>query len=157
MKVAVGTGFHSLVELLASHATNGELKNKALLYAVSLKRLDLIQLLVALGAEVRSIPFIQIWEPTIIRYFIDHGVDVIKDFPFAMAFGEKTRTTLRRWRECKEKNPDTAPQLQEQADRALRYFCHEGDLKWVSLLMWVGGNPRTSGIRLYEILPCIVW
>src|SRR5262249_9150300 len=94
-----------------------------LLDAVSLKRLDLIQLLVAQGAEVRSIPFIevlQIWEPTIIRYFIDHGVDVITNFPFAMAFGEKIRTALRPWRECKENNPDAAPQLQEQADRALR-------------------------------------
>jgi Ankyrin repeats (3 copies)/Ankyrin repeats (many copies) len=153
LKVAVGTGFHSLVELLASHTKNEELKNQALLDAVSLKRLDLIQLLVAHGAEVSAIPFIdvlQIWEPTIIRYFIDHGVDVVTDFPFAMAFGEKIRTALRPWRECKEKNPDSAPQLQEQADRALRYFCHEGDLKWVSLLMWVGANPRTRGIRLYD-------
>lgn len=153
LKVAVGTGFHSLVELLASHETDDELKNQALLDAVSLKRLDLIQLLVAHGAEVSSISFIdvlQIWEPTIIRYFIDHGVDVITDFPFAMAFGEKIRTALRPWRECKEENPDAAPQLQEQADRALRYFCHEGDLKWVSLLMWVGANPRTRGIRLYD-------
>ena len=139
--------------VLASHETNEELKNQALLDAVSLKRLDLIQLIVAHGAKVSSIPFIdvlQIWDPTIIRYFIDHGVDVITAFPFAMAFCEKIRTALRPWRECKEKNPDAAPQLQEQADRALRYFCHEGDLKWVSLLMWVGANPRTSGIRLYD-------
>jgi ankyrin repeat protein len=153
LKIAVNTGFHSLVELIACHETNQQLKNQALLDAVSLKRLDLIELLVSLGAKVSSIPLfdvLQIWEPTIIRYFIDHGVDFITDFPFAMAFGEKIRTALRPWRECKERNPDAAPQLQEQADRALRYFCHEGDLKWVSLLMWAGANPRTSGIRLYD-------
>lgn len=153
LKIAVNTGFHSLVKLIACHETNQQLKNQALLDAVSLKRLDLIELLVSLGAEVSSIPLfdvLQIWEPTIIRYFIDHGVDFITDFPFAMAFGEKIRTALRPWRECKERNPDAALQLQEQADRAFRYFCHEGDLKWVSLLMWAGADPRTSGIRLYE-------
>ena len=62
-----------------------------------------------------------------------------------MAFREKIRTALRPWRECKEKYPDLAPQLQEQADRALRHFCFEGDLKWVSLLMWAGADPRSSG------------
>jgi hypothetical protein len=106
LKVAVVTGFHSLVELLASHEPNQELKNQALLDAVSLKRLDLIELLVAHGAKVRSIPFIdvlQIWEPTIIRYFIDHAVDVITDFPFVMAFGEKIGTALRPWKEVRKR------------------------------------------------------
>ncbi len=36
-------------------------------------------------------------------------------------------------------------QDQEQADRALRHFCFEGDLKWVSLLMWAGADPRSAG------------
>src|SRR5688572_24051047 len=88
LKVAVNTGFHSLVELLARHETNQENKNQALLDAVSVKRLDLIELLVSLRAEVRAIPFLevlQIWEPKIIRYFLDHGVDFITDSPFAMA------------------------------------------------------------------------
>jgi hypothetical protein len=30
----------------------------------------------------------------------------------------------------------------------LRKFAYEGDLKWVSLLMWAGANPRSRGIML---------
>jgi hypothetical protein len=31
---------------------------------------------------------------------------------------------------------------------ALRQFCQEGNLKWVSLLIWAGANPRSSGPAL---------
>lgn len=151
LEVALNTGFHSLVELLVRNETSQEEKNEALQQAVSLKRLDFIELLVSHGAEISSVSFIevlQVWEPTIIRYFLDHGADFITDSPFAFAFGKKIRTALRPWRECREKYPNLAPQLQEQADRALRDFCFKGDLKWVSLLMWAGADPRSSGPTL---------
>jgi len=98
--------------------------------------LDLIELLVSHGAEIKSVPFIEVlmlWDPAIIRYSIDQGADFITGNPFAEAFAEKIRTALRPWRECKDKYPDLGPQLQEHADRALRYFCEKEDLKWVSL------------------------
>ena len=60
------------------------------------------------------------------------------------------RTALRPFIDYKKSHPEVADQLQEQIDRALRYFCQVGDLKWVSLLMWAGANPRTQGPRLYE-------
>ena len=34
---------------------------------------------------------------------------------------------------------------------ALRQFCQEGNLKWVSLLMWAGANPRSSGPALDDV------
>lgn len=148
VEVALNSGFHSLVELLLQNEENQQLKNRALQRALSLKRLDLIELLVSHGAEITSVPFIDVlyvWDPSIIRYFLDQGADFITDSPFAVAFREKIRTTLRPWRECREKYPDHTAQLQEQADRALRHFCFEGDLRWVSLLMWAGANPRSSG------------
>lgn len=148
VEVALNAGFHSLVELLLQNEENQQLKNRALQQALSLKRLDLIELLVSYGAEVSSVPFIEVlyvWDPNIIRYFLSHGADFITDSPFAVAFREKIRTALRPWRECREKYPDSAAQLQEQADRALRHFCFEGDLKWVSLLMWAGADPRSTG------------
>jgi Ankyrin repeats (3 copies) len=151
LKVALDTGFHSLVELLVRNEESQDVKNRALQQAVSLKRLDLIELLVSHGGEVSSVPFIEVlyvWDPNIIRYFLDHGADFITDSPFAVAFREKIRTALRLWRECREKYPDLALQLQEQADRALRHFCFKGDLKWVSLLMWAGADPRSSGPML---------
>jgi hypothetical protein len=41
--------------------------------------------------------------------------------------------------------------LQEQADMALRQFCQEGNLKWVSLLMWAGADPRSRGPALDDV------
>ena len=56
LEVAVETGFHSLVELIAKHDNSQPSKNAALETAVSQSRLDLIELLVANGAEITSIP-----------------------------------------------------------------------------------------------------
>lgn len=90
------------------------------------------------------------WDPNVIRYFLDRGADFVTGYPFAFAFGEKIRTSLGPWKECKQKYPHLAAQLQEQADRALRHFCFEGDLKWVSLLLWAGANPRSKGPTLHD-------
>jgi len=108
---------------------------------------------------VRDKLVLLLWDPTIIRYFLDHGADFITDSPFAVAFREKIRTALRPWRECKQRYPNLAPQLQEQADRALRHFCFNGDLKWVSLLMWAGADPRSSGptLEYYDDDPDEAW
>jgi hypothetical protein len=38
--------------------------------------------------------------------------------------------------------------LREQADSALRHFCYKGDLKWVSLMLWAGADPRSLGPTL---------
>ena len=34
---------------------------------------------------------------------------------------------------------------------ALRQFCQEDNLKWVSLLMWAGANPRSRGPALDDV------
>ena len=80
LSVAIKTGFHSLVELIAPHETQ-EAKNQGLADAVRQKRLDLVELLVACGAEIKAVPFTDVllgWEPRIIQFFIDNGSDVIK-------------------------------------------------------------------------------
>ena len=151
LKIAIDTGFHSLVELLARNESDRNTKNVALRHAVSHQRDNFVDILVSNGAEVSSIPFIEVlraWKPAIIHYFLDRGADFITDSPFAVAFGERIRTALGPWRECREMHPEFAAQLQEQADRALRHFCFVGDLKWVSLLMWAGANPRSVGPTL---------
>jgi len=45
-------------------------------------------------------------------------------------------------------------ELQEQLNCALRRFCGEGDMKWVSLLMWAGGDPRSRGPVLGRTRRC---
>jgi len=148
LEIAVEIGFHSLVELIAKNDTSQSAKDKALRDAVSSRRLDLVELLLANGADIKSVPLIDVlltWEPKLIAFFLGHGADVLEGGPFAEAFGAKVRTALRPFIEYKRAHPELATQLQDQLDRALRHFCGEGDLKWVSLLMWAGGDPRSHG------------
>lgn len=154
--VAVDQGFHSLVELLVTHLDSQQDKNSALAKAVLKRRLDLVQLLVSHGADIHSVPFVDVlmsWEPNIARFFLDHNCDVITDDPFAGAFSEKIRTALGPYLDCKRRYPDFVPQLQEQADMALRQFCHDGNLKWVCLMMWAGANPRSLGFKVNDYCP----
>jgi hypothetical protein len=148
LEIAVETGFHSLVELIAKHETSQTAKAAALGDAVSSRRLDLVELLLANGIDIKAVPLADVllaWEPRIIRFFLDHDADVLEGRPFAVAFRERVRTALRPFADYRRAHPELATQMQEQLDCALRYFCGQGDLKWVSLLMWAGGDPRSRG------------
>jgi len=148
LQTALETGFHSLIELVARHEGDQAVKDAALQYAVRQAQMDVVELLLTHGANLKSVPFLDAlltWQPKLIRFFLAHGVDAIKDAPFAQAFGTKIRTAIGPFLEYKREHPELAPQLQEQLDCALRHFCGEGNLKWVSLLMWAGGDPRTIG------------
>jgi len=132
LQVAIDTGFQSLIELLVRNETHVKNKNKALADAIEGRRLNLVELLVEHGAEILSVPFadaLRTWDAKIIRFFLDNGADVVRGAPFAVAFGEKVRTALRPFVEYRKTHPEMASALQEQADRALRHFCYEGDLK----------------------------
>lgn len=151
LRIAIDLGFHSLVELLVRAESCQEAKDEALSDAVSKRRLDIVQLLVTHGAQVKTVPLVNVllaWDPAIIRFFLENGADVVTGSPFAVAFGEKVRTVLRPYVEHKKAHPELATNLQEQADRALRHFSHAGDLKWISLMMWARANPRTRGPTL---------
>jgi hypothetical protein len=151
LEIAVEAGFHSMVELLAKRGSDESSKNAALAQAVASHRLDLVELLAQHGADVNSVHLADVLldgEPKMIRFFLDHGADLIQGRPFAVAFGARIRTALRPFLECKASHPELAPQLQGQLDCALRHFCAESDLKWVSLLIWAGGDPRSSGPSL---------
>jgi hypothetical protein len=148
LQVSIESGFHSLVELLLRHESSQEMKNQALSLALSEKRLDLIQLMVNYGAEIRATPFVDVlrlWEPTIIQFFLDNGADVVTGYPFTIAFKEKIRTALRPFVEFRKTHSELAAALQDQLDRALRHFAYEGDLKWINLLFWAGADPRSCG------------
>jgi hypothetical protein len=151
LQIALKTGFHSLIELVVRNETDQAVKNAALRYAVARVQLDFVQLLLAHGADLKSVPLADVlftWNPTLIRFFLAQGADPISDDPFAQAFGAKIRTAIGPFLEYKRDHPELANQLREQADCALRHFCGEGNLKWVSLLMWAGADPRTKGPAL---------
>jgi len=153
LDVAVEHGFHSLVELLARNECEASIKNHALGLAVEKRRLDLVQILISLGADIKATSLADVlltWDPAVIRFFVDNGADVITGAPFAVAFAERIRTALRPFVEYKKAHPELADQLQQQSDRALRYFAREGDLKWVSLMLWAGASPYTPGPSVFD-------
>ena len=62
------------------------------------------------------------------------------------ALSMKIRTALGVFKRHK----DRFPTFQEQANIALRYHCKNGDLKWASLMLWLGANPYARGQDLDE-------
>ncbi|MBZ5501958.1 MAG: ankyrin repeat domain-containing protein [Acidobacteriia bacterium] len=154
LQVAVETRFHSLTELIAKHENNQSSTNAALTDAVSSHGLDFGQLLVENGAEVKSVPFSDVlleWNPHIFRFFLEHGADPVEGSPFAVAFTNKIRTASGPFVELKRSRPEVSAALQEQADCALRCFCGKGDMKWISLMLWAGANPRSLGPKVDEV------
>ena len=148
LQIAVETGFHSLVELISKNDPSQSSKNAALADAVTLRKLDFVEVLVQAGADIGSVPLVDVlltWESRIMRFFLDRGADPVTGAPFAVAFVAKVQTALRAFLQYKQEHPEHAAGLQDQADRALRHFCYKGDLKWISLLLWAGGDPRSRG------------
>ena len=148
LQVAVEIGFHSLVRLLACNDKDVTNLNQALSDAVALRNLDTVSLLLEHGADLKSVPLADVlltWEPKLIQLFLDGGVDVLEGLPFTVAFCAKVRTALRPFINFKQAHSELESQLQEQLERALRHFAREGDLKWVSLLLWAGATARSTG------------
>ena len=143
LRVAVETGFHSLVEVLLQADTDQEEKDWALSHAISSRRLDLIELLVEYGANLGSVAFHEVVHsrhPGIIRWFVERGHDLETGWPIAHAFEQRHREFLGIYMGLR----DTLPSARFQASMALRLHAREGNLKWVSLLMWAGADPRLS-------------
>lgn len=150
--LAIALGFHSLIELLLRHAPDQHARNDALHQAVQRRRPDLIEVAVTHGAEIASVPFVDVLmtgDKRIVALFLEKGADPVTDRPFAHALNElRAKTTLGTFLELKRQRPELAGRLQEQVDMALRQVCHDGNLRWVSLLMWAGADPRSRGPRL---------
>ena len=153
LQVAVQKGFRSLIELLARNESQVKIKNKALYWAVEHRRMDLVELLVKNGAKVAAVPFVEVlrtWDPKIIRFFLGHGADLIRDQPFAHALADEVRTALRIFKECQEQHPELAHHLKQQAESALRFFSHAGNIKEVNLMLGLGADPRAKGPMVYS-------
>jgi hypothetical protein len=152
---AIDTGFHSLVELLLRHESHQEGKNAALEHALMYGRLPIAELVLSYGADVNSVSFLDVLmtgDRSLTTSFLAKGADPISGNPFAHAFHElRVKSTLGSYLDCRRSRPELASQLQEQADMTLRQFSQEGNLKWVSLLVWVGADPRSRG------LPSTTW
>jgi hypothetical protein len=148
LQIAMNRGFHSLVLLLARNDVGQAAKDDALSTAVSVGNLEFVELLVKHGVDLSSVPFSEVllnWKPSVIQFFLDRGADFVTNRPFTKAFVARIRTALRPYLECKRNHPELAKELQRQADAALRHFCQAGNEKWISLMLWLGADPRAEG------------
>src|SRR5262249_31334717 len=87
--------------------------------------------------------------PQIVESLVDRGADLRKGNPLAYALCQRIQTALRILKRYRGQFPD----LQSQADIALRHHCKEGNLKWVSLLLWAGADPYSRGPDNYDEEP----
>jgi hypothetical protein len=141
MGIAIDKRFHSLVEVFLR---NGASPDARTLYeAVHKNRTAIVKLLFDYGADAKSIPFetvIRSGDPAIIQMFVDRDADIFTGYPIAQGLIRCPRCLLRL---CKQLLP-IHPDLEFQISMALRHFCEQGSIRNVSLMLWLGGNPRTN-------------
>jgi hypothetical protein len=142
LQSALQSGFHSMMEVLLKAGVSQQEKDRALWRAALRGRLDMVELLTEHGADVETITFKELmWtrHGEIIQWFIDNGeFELEEGFPMARALGEKHREFLGVYIKLR----DRVPSARHQASVALRTYVREGDLKWVSLMLWAGADPR---------------
>lgn len=145
LHTAMDLGFHSLVEvLLDAGAAVEEPRYSPLEHAVWKRRLDLVKLLVGKGAKISSVDVgtvFENWSSEMVEYFIENGADLETGNPVAWALCAKIRPALGLLMRYK----DRYPSFREQANIALRRHCWDGNLKWVSLMLWAGADPYAKG------------
>lgn len=152
LEVAVETGFHSMVELFLQQGVDQDERDWLLQKVVDASNFELIKLLVEYGADPKSVDFEDVCRtgnPLIMRFFIDLGIDIETNQPFARALCYPKRPHLGIYMRYRKKFPS----LKHQLNLALCHLAGEGNLKWVCLLMWAGGDPH---LRLPDIgeKPC---
>lgn len=144
LRVAIDSGFHSLVQvLLEAGAPAREGRYKALEHAIELRRPDIVALLLKRGASVSDVSMrfvVEMWDPDTMELLVANGASLTMGQPIAWGLINKIRTTLRLL-----KKYAAAPEVMYQAEIALRHHAFEGNVKWVSLLLWAGADPWARG------------
>jgi hypothetical protein len=104
---------------------------------------SIVKLLLDHGAQVAWMSFGEVvcWpKPEVLRIFIERGADTHTGYPVAAALKRSPKAFLGVYKSYINRYPG----WQFQADMALRHFCHEGSLRGVCLLLWLGANPRAK-------------
>lgn len=146
IEYAIDAGFHSLVKVLLDAGTElGPVDGYCPMgMALEKRRLDIVELLVEHGYDpttVNARTVLATWDPAIMEFFVSAGCDFDEGKPLAWALCNRIRTSL----PLVNKYRDKFPTFEEQVNIALRHHCKEGNAKWVSLMLWAGGDPLSPG------------
>ena len=154
LRVALETGFHSVIEFLLQHEHDQFTKDEVLKESCWRNQPFLMHLALQYGASVSAEPtrnVIETWDREVVRLFLERGADPVAHSPFVRAFKGRVKSALGSFLDCKRARLDLADALHWQADMALRQACQDDDLKWVSLLVWLGANPRSKGLTTEDL------
>ena len=151
LEIAIDMGFHSLAAVLLDGGAIQEPVGwgSPIQKAIQQKRLDLIELLVDHGLDMAEVDMHEVfdtWEPDLMEYFIEKGADPEANCAMGYALCKRIRTALRIYKKYKNRFPG----FQKQAEIALRHHSAEGNLKWISLVLWLGADPYAPGRMDWE-------
>lgn len=144
LRIAMDTGFHSLVQVLLEAGCPITVGNyHALDHAVELRRADLASLLIRHGADVHEVSMsfvLEMWDSDMVELFLSKGASLHQGNPVALALIYKMRPALG----ILKRYPEDV-RIQRQGSMALRYHASDGNQKWVALLLWAGADPWDRG------------
>jgi len=144
LKLAVESGFHSMVEILARVWPDQETLNEAMRWAAHKRRKDLVWLLLDAGAEMKAVGLDDIadcCDKKLLIHFLDHWDALGDDYALMWAVLARIRPLIGVIRDYAPRIPN----YQIQLAGALNSFIEEESLKWVALTLWMGADPRQPG------------
>jgi len=88
------------------------------------------------------------WDRALIQFFLDGGADPVTGNPFLIAFQNRVQRCAPSFSSTTRRlTPSSPMRSRSKPNRALRHFAYQADLKWISLLMWAGANPRSGACQ----------
>jgi ankyrin repeat protein len=154
LEIAIEKGFHSLVQVLLEGGAEIDEGLRLIEKAIDKNRLDLVELLVEHGADIHSVDMVDVfgsYQRPIMVWFVERGADIETDQPLAYALCNRVKPALG----IVKKYGDSIPYIQEQVNTALRYHCREGNMRWVGLMLWAGGDPYAKGADEWGKSSCV--
>jgi hypothetical protein len=114
------------------------------------KRWEYVLLLLDHGADLKTVPFLDVlrtWDKRIIQFFLDNVADAVTGSPFAIAFSQRIQSAVRPFVDYKHEHPELAPQLQAQGRFRAAECLRQGGSQ-------VGEPARVGRSRSSQFRPC---
>ncbi|MCC6490204.1 MAG: ankyrin repeat domain-containing protein, partial [Candidatus Hydrogenedentes bacterium] len=141
LQMAVETGFHSMVQILADVWPDQGSLGKAAEQAAWKRRPDLVWLLLECGADMRAVSFEALatcCDKDLTRHFLEHWTEIGTDrglTEIVLAMPHPLTGLIKEY-------AARIPNYQIQLGAALNQFIEDGHPRWIALTMWMGADPR---------------